>query len=195
MKATKILKILSLVIFLFYTLLLVWSVILKCNIVSNIILSYKELSKLNLLERALREINPIGYYINPPIVSQIPYYFRDDVLNVIIFIPFGFYIAYFIKDKKIVKSFIIGLLVSLSIEVFQIITILGGGSTKDVITNTLGTIIGCLIFKRIYNNKLIKIYNICSIIFLIILTPVVVFIIVNTIKNISVYIDILYRRI
>jgi glycopeptide antibiotics resistance protein len=168
---------------------------LKCNIVKNVILSYKELSKLTLLERAIREINPLSYYTNPPNPNQIPNYLRDDILNVVIFIPLGFYLGYFIKEKKILKFFIFGLLFSLSIEILQIITILGGGSTKDVITNTLGTIIGSIIFKKIYNDKSIKAYNICSIIVLTIITPIVIFIFINTMKNISVYINVLLRRI
>ena len=145
-KREKMFKILSIIIFILYLLLVLWVVILKCNIIDNVTQCYYALSKMSLSERILRELNPIGLYTNPPIESEVPNYFRDDVLNVLLFIPFGIYLSIFIKNKKVLKTGIIAFCSSLLLETFQLFTILGAFSTKDLITNTLGSLLGTLIY-------------------------------------------------
>ena len=60
----------------------------------------------------------------------------------------------------ILKTILIALSVSIFIEVFQLFTLLGAGSSKDLITNTLGAFIGALICKKVYLDSRIKILNI-----------------------------------
>ena len=96
MKNEKILKRLSVVIFVMYLLLVIWVIIFKCNRMYSVIDSYNFLSKMTFSERLLREINPIGWYIDPPEVTQVPFYIRDDIFNIFVFIPLGLYLSYFI---------------------------------------------------------------------------------------------------
>jgi glycopeptide antibiotics resistance protein len=195
MEKEKLFKRLSIVVFIVYLLLVVWVAILKCNIIENVKYSYYFLSELTLKERVLREINPIGWYIDPPIKSQVPFYLRDDLLNVALFVPFGLYLAYFFKNKKILKILITAFLFSLSIELFQLFTLLGGGSSKDIITNTLGALIGGVIFSKIYSPSRIKVLNICSIILLIVVLPLFAYATINTIMNIEIYVGVLLRTL
>jgi glycopeptide antibiotics resistance protein len=194
-KSEKLFKVLSISIFIMYLILVVWVVIFKCNRIFSVTQGYYGLSEMSLLERALREINPIGFYIDPPVESQVPFYALDDILNVLIFIPFGLYISYFAKKYKVLKAVIFAFCISLFFEIFQLFSLLGGGSTKDLITNTFGSLIGVIIGKRLYSDSKIKMFNICSIIVLIIEVPLLMYALINTGINIDVYIGILLRTL
>ena len=68
-------------------------------------------------------------------------------LNVILFLPLGFFLPLMYKNfKNVGKVVLTGFLLSLSIEIVQMF---GRGSTdvNDLITNTLGTILGYLFYK------------------------------------------------
>lgn len=79
------------------------------------------------------------------------------VLNIILFIPFGFLspiVFNKLKDKRI-YVFLIGIIFSLAIEFLQTFT---GRFVElaDVLTNTLGTFIGyeiCMLFSRLKHRK------------------------------------------
>lgn len=78
----------------------------------------------------------------------------DTILNVVLFIPLGFFLPLLYKEYKNVGKVVIGgLLLSLSIELLQMF---GRGATdvNDLITNIIGTILGYVIYKLFY--KLIK---------------------------------------
>lgn len=73
------------------------------------------------------------------------YFMYYIVGNVLIFIPFGFMIASYIKPKKCWTNIIVGLIVSLTIEFVQ----LQIGRTfdiDDIILNVLGCFIGYLLY-------------------------------------------------
>lgn len=194
-KSNKLFKVLSISIFIIYLLLVIWVIVFKCNRMFVVTQGYYGLSQMTLMERLLRELNPIGFYIDPPIESQVPFYLMDDILNVVIFIPFGLYMSYFVKKHKVLKAVIVAFCISLFFEVFQLFTLLGGGSTKDLITNTFGSLLGCFIGKKLYSDSRIKVFNICSIVVLIIAIPILVYAIVNTVINMETYIGVLLRTL
>lgn len=71
----------------------------------------------------------------------------DTILNVILFLPLGFFLPFMYKNyKNVGKIVLTGFLLSLSIEIVQMF---GRGATdvNDLITNTLGTILGYLFYK------------------------------------------------
>ena len=68
--------------------------------------------------------------------------------NIILFMPYGFFFAWYYNKKKVVwQSFELGLLTSLSIEVMQFVTGRGLFQIDDILTNTLGCVIGAILFK------------------------------------------------
>ena len=70
----------------------------------------------------------------------------DISANIIMFIPLGFFLPIcFRKADNIKKIALIGFLVSLSIEIIQLITTLGFFEIDDMFHNTLGTMLGALI--------------------------------------------------
>lgn len=74
--------------------------------------------------------------------------------NILIFIPFGFLLpacAFSIKRRRLSmkETVVIGLFVSLFIEIFQLITRFGTFEVDDIINNFIGVITGCIIFAII----------------------------------------------
>ena len=71
-------------------------------------------------------------------------------LNVLLFVPLGMLLP-IVKESfgSLKKVFISGFLFSLSIEVTQILTKRGWFDVDDVINNTLGAVIGVILYLRI----------------------------------------------
>ena len=75
------------------------------------------------------------------------YLFYKNILgNVLLFLPFGFFVAYFVKVDKPFVMILLSLLVSLSIETTQL-AIGRVFDVDDIILNVLGGIIGYIIYK------------------------------------------------
>lgn len=73
----------------------------------------------------------------------------DTILNVILFIPLGFFLPILYKRYvKIGKVALTGFLISLSVEIFQMFDC-GRSDINDLITNTAGACLGFLIYKLI----------------------------------------------
>lgn len=68
--------------------------------------------------------------------------------NILLFVPYGVLIQmYFKKQRGVVLSLISGFFTSLVIELLQLVTRRGIFQIDDIITNTLGCVIGFVIFK------------------------------------------------
>lgn len=79
---------------------------------------------------------------------NINYFIINFLGNIIMFMPIGFFIPLLweIPDKKII---IVGFLFSLFVEVCQLF-LNRGTDVDDLILNTLGTILGLLVYKFLY---------------------------------------------
>lgn len=104
-------------------------------------------------------------------------FIRNVLGNIMLFVPLGIFISYYIKLKKLYPCFILSILISSCIEFIQ--TKIGRTfDVDDIILNTLGGIIGYFIYK--YSNKLIdkmpKVIK--SQMFLDILSLIIIFIII-----------------
>ncbi len=76
--------------------------------------------------------------------------------NIIAFIPFGMYLPYMTKSKvRFISTFLYTFSLSLTIELVQLITKVGSCDVDDIILNTLGGVIGYILWY-IYN-KITKI--------------------------------------
>ncbi|MCI6271644.1 MAG: VanZ family protein [Erysipelotrichaceae bacterium] len=84
-------------------------------------------------------------------------YFIINVLgNVFAFVPLGIFVPILFKNKKLFSLILIGFTLSLVIEIIQL-TVIRATDVDDVMLNTIGTILGYLIYRFI----LIKI-DICE---------------------------------
>ena len=189
-KEIKRLNILSIILFCIYILLLIWIVLLKCNIYLSITNGYFEFKTLTLKERFDYYLIPFIDYINND-STQTFIKFKDGILNVIVFIPLGLYLSFFIKNNKFIKVIFYTFLISLLFEIIQLFSLLGSFQTEDLILNTFSGLLGYIIYKIIYKEKNIKVLNILSLICIIILTPILIYGVINTINMIDVYINVI----
>ena len=193
-KEIKRLNILSIILFCIYILLLIWIVLLKCNIYLSITNGYFEFKTLTLKERFDYYLIPfIDYFNNDSTQTFIK--FKDGILNVFVFIPLGLYLSFFIKKNKFINVIIYSFLISLLFEIIQLFSLLGSFQTEDLILNTFSGLLGYIIYKIIYKEKNIKVLNILSLICIIILTPILIYGVINTINMIDVYIDVITRSL
>lgn len=79
--------------------------------------------------------------------------------NVIVFMPFGFFGAAASPYRKLGVTIIDGFLLSLLIELFQLVTTVGCFDVDDLFLNTLGAMLGYIVFaagtrkRRVYGKK------------------------------------------
>lgn len=107
---------------------------------------------------------PFSYFGNMRSINLIPFSesliingkldFSEIIMNVVIFVPLGIYAGLLFKRWTIGKKLFLFLLISLICEGFQFIFGVGASDVTDIINNTLGGIIGLLIYKGI--EKILK---------------------------------------
>ena len=115
-------------LFFIYCVLLVWIILFKLQF------------SLNSLDK-IRNINLIPFYYE----NNVSFHFREVIENVIIFSPLGIYLKMIGIDNK--KTILFGFAVSLLLEVSQYVLSVGASDITDVITNTLGALIGVLFYN------------------------------------------------
>lgn len=82
--------------------------------------------------------------------------------NVAVFVPFGFFEPMASRHRSFFGTVCDGLLFSIVVEVFQLVTKVGRFDVDDLILNTIGVGIGYLLFltgnaiRRIYGTKRIR---------------------------------------
>ncbi|WP_195837001.1 VanZ family protein [Sharpea porci] len=77
---------------------------------------------------------------------------RQIILNIIMTIPFGFLLPLVAKKMNLIKVVLITMTFSLSIEFFQFFSITYRATDiTDVITNTLGGLIGYCLYKLFHS--------------------------------------------
>ena len=109
-------------------------------------------------------------------------FMRNVIGNVLLFIPFGYFVSYILKNEKIYLPLIITLIASLTIELVQLY-IGRVFDIDDILLNVIGGIIGYLIYKILttIGDKLPKAFkneiflDILSVILLIIVIYVFIF--------------------
>lgn len=124
---------LTIALFVIYLIALFWILLLKLGVR----FSYMENRQVNLIP--FRE----GLVLNGKID------FGEIIMNVIIFLPLGIYAGILFKRWNFGKNVFFFFLISLFVEALQFILRVGAFDITDTITNTLGGIIGLLIFKAI----------------------------------------------
>ena len=111
--------------------------------------------------------------------------FLKNVLgNMIMFIPYGFFVAYFLKLEKLSTSLFMTLITSLTIEITQLI-IGRVFDVDDILLNILGGIVGFSLYFILYKIKsklppLLKkpiIYNIIMIILMVLVGIYLIYIV------------------
>lgn len=79
-------------------------------------------------------------------------FFKNVIGNMIMFIPYGFFVSYFLKLEKVSTAFLMTLITSITIEVTQLV-IGRVFDVDDILLNIIGGLIGFGIFSIIYKIK------------------------------------------
>jgi glycopeptide antibiotics resistance protein len=151
-----------------YLAVLFWIIVLKLNIS----FSYKGTQNVNFIP--FRE--PLLYN------SRIDY--NEIFLNILIFVPLGLYVGVLFKKLTTARKIFSFFMVSLFCEVCQFVLRIGAFDITDIINNTLGGIIGLLLFKvleKTFNSsvKAQKIINIIATIGTIIIVSTLLYLKIN----------------
>ena len=88
---------------------------------------------------------------------------------------------------------LIGFLTSLCFELVQLWTALGWFDVTDLIVNVGGTAVGMAIALRFKGEKSNKVFNVLSLVWLVLLTPLAIFGLVQTIETWPEYEGLLYQ--
>lgn len=79
-------------------------------------------------------------------------FFKNVVGNMIMFLPYGFFISYFLKINKAKVVLVLSVIASLTIEITQLI-IGRVFDVDDILLNVVGAIIGYFIYRIFHNIK------------------------------------------
>ena len=162
--------------FILYMLCLFWIVILKCNLRQGVIESRYFFGNMTLAERTVFSLG-----------SFFETYPREAILNIIIFIPIGLATSFIAKKNPYIVSALIGLAISLVVELSQLFLAIGYFTYVDIINNSLGAFIGSILHfyfaHRAKESVLITIINSASVVNAI----AIIYAAVNTIKSIEIY--------
>lgn len=142
------------VLFIIYLIALFWIIVFKFNV------QFSYMGN-------MRSINLIPF--SESLIINGKLHFSEIIMNVVIFLPLGIYIGILFKRWIIGKKLFLFFLISLICEGFQFILGVGASDITDIINNTLGGIIGLMIYKgieKVFKNsvKAQKFMNIIAII-------------------------------
>lgn len=164
--------------FVFYIVILLWITIFKCNIEAPIYEHRKLLGHMTILEKFAYAISRFSLKDGTAI---------DMLLNVFVFIPFGILVPLLRGRTAPITNTVLAALSTLSIESLQLILAIGYFTYSDLILNTLGAVLGIIIYalfiRRMTDEQKIKaltFFNGLAIV-------VSIFAIINTVLNIEIY--------
>lgn len=170
-----------------YGWLLLWIVWLKMNDNESILANYAGLRLMNVKERLKYDLVPFNAHFDRKTHSW------PIVLNVILFAPFGVLLPLVFKRQSIIRDVAICFGVSLSLEVLQLFTMIGGFATVDLISNTLGYFIGLGAYHLLFKNRSKRFNVIFFFSVNVLCLGLVVYSIVGTVSSLDVIISILSR--
>lgn len=175
---SKRIRSLATVALILYALCLFWVISLKCNMIQPVVESRYILSKLTLSERIIRSCGRLAETTT-----------ADFAVNVILFFPLGLLIPFFKKERPYISTALIGMLISLGFEVLQIINCIGGFTYIDILSNTLGAIIGAIIHFEVKGKIKEKHAEVALAVVIGLAAATFIFGFFNTIKYLDIYIS------
>ena len=190
MKDKKTFNILMKISLCLYVLVLVFAIMLKAIMPKDLIANYHFLSSMNVNERLIRGLKIFEFYQIEAEIGELTKAIILDFFNMIVFIPFGILLAHCFKKNKILKTLLVSFVFIVLIELLQLYSIIGAFMLNDLLINILGSLIGCIIYILVIKKEKYNIYNVLLLIFISLCIASLIYLLVNFINNIDVYIDI-----
>lgn len=135
-----------------YLIILTWIIVFKFS------LSFSELPD-------LRGVNLIPFAGSVIVNGKI--FYSELVLNILAFVPFGVYLSMLKPELHVGKRVLWIAVVSLLYEILQFIFAIGASDITDLMNNTLGGVIGCIIFtvfSKVFKQRTNKVLNVLALI-------------------------------
>ena len=177
MDITKRIRKLTIFTFIFYIILLLWITILKCNMEASVHGVRIFLEPMSIRERF---IYAMSYFELDDSISSM-------ILNVIIFIPFGILVPLLRGKASALTTIALAFLTTLAIESAQLIVAFGYFTYMDLICNTVGAVLGVIIFialrKRLSERAIVSTLVYSSLFG----AAASIFAIIKTVINIEIY--------
>lgn len=151
------------ILFAIYLFLIIWIILFKLSV------SIEQLPH-------FRSFNLIPFYYP----NETTYQIKEVLENMIIFIPFGLYLKTLNINSE--RTVFLGFLLSLSLELSQYIFGIGASDITDLITNTIGVLVGVGLYyllKKIFKETTNKIILALATITTILIISLIVIILVN----------------
>lgn len=140
-------KVISCIVFGVYLLLLTWLVLFKFAF------AIEEIPH-------LRQLNLIPFHYETSVTPIM--HIKEVVYNILVFVPAGVYFTAFFGERKWWKGIGASFLISLSFEIIQWIFSIGVSDITDLLGNTLGGVLGALLFVllgKIFPKKRMSMIN------------------------------------
>lgn len=139
-------------LFVIYLIALFWIIVLKFNLPLTYV-------------GEERSVNMVPYSQSQILNGQVDY--GEIILNVLIFIPLGVYAGTLFKRWNLSKKLGLAFFISFSCEILQFVFGVGSADITDIINNTLGGLIGLLLYigiEKAFSNygKTVKFINIVA---------------------------------
>lgn len=141
---------LTLILLFIYLIALIWIILFKFS------------TSIHYLPR-LRNINLIPYGDSLIVNGKISY--SELLLNMIVFLPFGVYLSMLKPEWQLWKRACPAIGVSLLFEIIQYIFAIGASDITDLINNSLGGIVGCLLYTlctKLFHEHTNRVLNILA---------------------------------
>lgn len=161
---------------LLYVLLLVWIIALKCNL-RDAILGAKEYNQLFTVGERF-EIYLSYFAKTDP---------QDGILNILVFIPLGMLLPFFQQKRIGIKTVLICFLLSTGFEISQILNSIGAFTYIDIINNTVGGMIGALVYLLLHKRVKEKPLAVTLTVLIAVLVPTLIAAAINTALHIEYY--------
>ena len=172
-----------------YFLILIWILCLKFNNPEMLAGNYRNLSELTLRERFLYDIVPFRTRQNH-LLQWLEFF-----ANALMFSPFGVFFGYLFAKKNIWRDLALCFGLSLSIEVLQLFSMLGGFATVDLIMNTLGYFVGLAFYQLLFKRLSTRASTWICRAFLLLFFPIAVYAAVGTVGQWELIVAILTRTL
>ena len=164
----------------FYIIVLVWIISFKMNMEQAIFECMYYFGQFDLKERFMISLTTFKF-------EGLFNDWKDVLVNMCFFMPFGVYCFELIKKHKFLKGLGIAFLITLLLETIQLITTVGYFTFNDLVSNTLGYVFGYLIYflmNKFLNRKVIcQIFNVFTVFFI----ALSIYGVINTIVHIEIY--------
>lgn len=159
-----------------YAIIVLWIVIFKCNV--NEALHIQENLEKTLWERFTYRLVPfvdIIYLIRTGTfdLEGLAFFF-----NIICFLPLGLVLPLFFSKKR---SVLLLFAFSLGVEIFQLFSGFGGFDPTDLLLNTIGAFLGCLLYAPIRKRLSDRTLNIILLAFIVPIMSWAIFAVIRTI--------------